>query len=312
MRTNTVRKPSQSRRCGLTIAAAIIMCLFLCLEVHSIIAKAHEYRPNRRSSSTNILRDDYFPRSPVPRSNEGGPLFDWWGVENLVAHCQLTPTQDREMRKIEDKAVLSSRRARALYNQLLDPLTPEQLRRLLLPQPTVADSQCLGIDCVEDDLQLLAIHSLYLLATAETSTLGATPAEPSTAGATASPNTATQSASATSKAASSETASAKPGSRSMRLSPTRLLYSMHKLCHDPDVPLTPAQARQILKTLSALSLQLTTVHECMGQATSLFTPDQLQRAKTLELRHAALYITPVALENLEKTIAQRHKGAPTK
>lgn len=246
------------------VLLGLVLAILLTAETGQILLESKDFAPNMGGSRMAEVRQRYWPESPRPHDDEGGPLADWLGLARFLPEAGLSPAQERLLAPLEAQASQAAAEALEGYTRLLEPLTPGQRERLLEPQRRVVDHRALGLDSAGQDLQVLWLHELDLRALS-----ARTPAP-----------------------------AVEPTPAPWRLPPTRLAVSMRQLLHDPAEPLSPEQARAILDRMVLLRGSLFTLHSTHQQAEGLLTPEQVAAARGRELRRWEALPSPQALEEL--------------
>ncbi len=260
-----------------TVVLTLVLGLLLNLGMIQILIESREFAPNQQNPRANALRTAYWPESPVSTGETGDPLADWLGLEAYLARSPLSPEQLEAWRPLEDRALEAAELALEGYTRLLEPLTPSQRQKLAEPQPGVVDHRTLGLDSAGLDLLLVWLHRLDERA----------------------------------HQAEAEAPAQSPAPLPMRLAPTRLAVSMTRLLDDPHEPITPAQARAILKREVELRKVLEILHQTHAQARRLLTAQQRQEALALPLRRWEPFPSPRALELFIRSVHERRKEAPS-
>jgi hypothetical protein len=256
-----------------TLVLVLALGLLFNLGTLQILVESREFAPNQKSPRGNALRTAYWPESPVSTSELGDPLADWLGLEEYLARASLQNSQIEALRPLEDRALEAAEMALEGYTRLLEPLTPYQRRKLAEPQPGVVDHRTLGLDSAGLDHILVWLHRLD------------------------------ERAHEAEKPAPAQSPIPSP----MRMAPTRLAVSMTRLLDDPHEPLTPAQARAILKREVELRKALDILHHTHAQARRVLTSAQLQEALSLPLRRWEPFPSPRALEIFIRSVQERRK-----
>jgi len=259
-----------------TLALTLVLGLLLNLGTLQILVESREFAPNQKTPRANALRTAYWPESPVSTSELGDPLADWLGLEEYLLRATLQNLQIEALRPLEDRALEAAEMALEGYTRLLEPLTPSQRRKLAEPQPGVVDHRSLGLDSAGLDQILVWLHRLD------------------------------ERAHGAEKPAPAQSPLPSP----MRMAPTRLAVSMTRLLDDPNEPITPAQARAILKREVELRKTLELLHNTHAQARRVLTSAQRQEALSLPLRRWEPFPSPRALELFIRSVQERRKEAP--
>jgi len=260
-----------------TLFLTLVLGLLLNLATFQILAESRQFSPNQKSPRANALRTHYWPESPVSNSEMGDPLADWLGLEEYLGRASLEVQQIEALRPLEDRALEAAELALEGYTRLLEPLTPNQRRKLAEPQPGVVDHQTLGLDSAGLDHILVWLHRL------DERALGAEEPAPAQS----------------------------PPPSPMRMAPTRLAISMTRLLEDPHEPITAAQARAILKREVDLRKTLEILHQTHAQARRLLTATQREEALSLPLRRWEPFPSPRALELFIRSVHERRKEGPS-
>ncbi len=198
------------------------------------------------------------------------------GLEEYLTRASLQDPQIEALRPLEDRALEAAETALEGYTRLLEPLTPSQRRKLAEPQPGVVDHKALGLDSAGLDQILVWLHRL------DERAHGAREPAPAQS----------------------------PPPSPMRMAPTRLAVSMTRLLEDPHEPLTPAQARAILKREVELRKTLEILHNTHAQARRVLTVAQRQEALSLPLRRWEPFPSPRALDLFIRSVQERRKEGP--
>jgi len=264
--------PRRSRRVPRgVVLLTLTLGLLLNLGTIQILIESRQFASNQQSPRCNALRSAYWPESPVSTSDLGDPLADWLGLEDYLASAPLAAGQAEALVPLEDRAVQAAGLALQAYTRLLEPLNPAQRRKLAEPQRRVVDHQALGLDSAGLDILMVWLHRLDERArqTTEVAPACAPPPEP------------------------------------MRMAPTRLAVSMTRLLDDPRTPITPAQARAILKREVELRKILEMLHSTHVQARRLLTASQRKQATRLPLRRFEPFPSPRALDLFLQKVRDR-------
>ncbi len=267
------RRPRRASRGVVLLTLAL--GLLLNLGTAQILIESREFASNQQSPRGNALRSAYWPESPVSTSDLGDPLADWIGLEDYLASAHLDPKQVEALIPLEDRAVEAAGLALEAYTRMLEPLTPRQRQKLLVPQQRVVDHEALGLDSAGLDVLMVWLHRLDQRARQTTEYAPA----------------------------------CAPAPQPLTMAPTRLAVSMTRLLDDPEEPITPSQARSILKREVELRKILEMLHSTHAQARRLLTSTQRQEARRLPLRRFEAFPSPRALDIFLQQIRKHRQEA---
>lgn len=262
-----------------TIFLGLILAFLLCCETGLLVYHSTRFTPSIQTAEHSVLRMSYWPESQMRNTDEGDPLADWLGVETLLSTAKLTQTQQEAITKLETETAALCDQALKYYGELITILTPAQRQALNAPQKSVADSSALGIDSTGQEQQIYCLYRLSQLAL------------------TVDPE------------ASLPKPSLPAAKYTDLMAPTRYMIGITKLIDEPDCPITPVQARAILKIFAKQKLTITSINLNHSKVLSLLTSKQIASAKTQELRRFEAFISPAFLHTLKQRITLRQKGS---